>query len=191
MSSIAFAVPGLRTLAAGLLLLAAAVVLQGAGLVAAPGHRAGSLWWQAGSLALAGVGTLTVLGGLLHTRIRVRELVQRLEQPIVVAVVEWQSDRGEDPAVVVGDSVPGVQRPVAALLARLAGDGALNYVDDAWVAEHPRPDLGDPAAVAEYLDAVREQTTDAWVTLYGPVGSRAPGAFLLTYHDVRADRPDK
>jgi hypothetical protein len=57
------------------------------------------------------------------------------------------------------------------------------------VAEHPRPDLDDPAAVAQYLDALYEQTTDALVTLYGCGRVSEPGALLLTYDDVRAGRP--
>lgn len=180
---------GLRTLALALLLLFADLLLQLVAFVALPYHPACSTLFQLGSVFLLSTATLTALGGLLQTRIQVRELGQRLQQPIVVAVIEWQSDRADDPAVFLGDSVPGVRRPVAAFLARLAAEDSINDVDADWVAENPRPDLDDPAAVAQYLEVLHEQTTDAWVTLYGCGPVSEPGAFLLTYDDVRTGHP--
>lgn len=86
---------------------------------------------------------------------------------LVVAVIEWASTRADEPTVFVADSVDGAQRAVAEFLS--SGDVAIDDVDEAWHAANPAPDLDDASAVKAWLDALREQATDAWLTLYGAV----------------------
>jgi hypothetical protein len=100
----------------------------------------------------------------------------------VIGVIEWSSDSGTDPAVFLADSVTAVRAAVAQYLIPLIGDIA--YIDAAWIAGHPAPDLADAEVVEAWLDDLRAATTDAWLTIY--TGSDSPGSD--TYADVRAAR---
>jgi hypothetical protein len=97
----------------------------------------------------------------------------------VIGVIEWSSDSATEPAVFLADSVTAVRAAVARYLIPLIGD--TGYIDAAWIAGHPAPDLGDAEAVEAWLDDLREATTDAWLTIY--TGSDSPGSD--TYADVR------
>lgn len=93
---------------------------------------------------------------------------------MIIAVIEWASDRADDPTVFVGNDADAVRRAVAELLIPLASSGEGIYdIDAEWPAEFPAPDLGDVAAVTKWLADLREATTDAWLTLYSERDSAA------------------
>jgi hypothetical protein len=100
----------------------------------------------------------------------------------VIGVIEWSSDSALEPDVFLGDSAEQVKVAVVERLWPMVEDGDINYIDASWLAEHPKPDTADAAAVSEWLDELREATTDAWLTLY----SRARQTGSDTYHDLRA-----
>lgn len=103
---------------------------------------------------------------------------------MIIGVIEWSSDSGEDPCLFVGDSVEAVRRAVVEFLAPMAAE-SINYIDHDWMAEFPAPDLDDAAAVSEWLEALRAQTTDAWLTLYGSETDVGDSAYVVKYKDVR------
>jgi hypothetical protein len=104
---------------------------------------------------------------------------------MIIAVIEWNSDSGEEPAVFVADTDAAARRAVAEYLREFLptedDEGSINYIDSDWVREFPFPDLGDEVAVRDWLAEFREATTDAWLTLYGDEGSSHRDKF----HDVR------
>lgn len=109
---------------------------------------------------------------------------------MIIATLEWNSDKGEPPIVVVADNEVSVRRAVVeAITPHLpTEDGAesdVNYIDSEWVSDHPLPALDDDAAVSEWLDAFKEETTDLWLNVYAGEG---PGD---TYIDARSlgERP--
>jgi hypothetical protein len=116
---------------------------------------------------------------------------------VIITVLEWNSDSGEQPIVIVADDKPAARR---AALAEIAGhlpiaagleipvdagdgEGEINYIDREWVAAHPLPDSSDDAAVRAWLDAFKEETTDLWLSLYEK-GPNQP-SHDATYQDVR------
>ncbi len=86
---------------------------------------------------------------------------------MIIGVIEWASDSAAEPTVFVGDDVASVRRAAAKVVARQIDDGNVSYIDGGWRAEHPTPDFDDEDSVEEWLSAVREATTDAWLGLYG------------------------
>jgi hypothetical protein len=101
---------------------------------------------------------------------------------IVIGVVEWSSDVPRSPSLFVGDTAADVQRGVARFLVSKAADDEINYVGPDWVDEFPLPADADDTAVGEWLDALQAQTTDAWLTLYGPGLEAGDGG---TFTDLR------
>lgn len=99
----------------------------------------------------------------------------------VIGVIEWSSDKAAEPAVFLADSEVDVRRAVVEFLAPSVGRGDIAYITEAWVAQWPTPDLADDAAVTAWLDALREESTDAWLTIYY-AGGDAGGDM---YRDVR------
>jgi hypothetical protein len=97
----------------------------------------------------------------------------------VIAVIEWQSNSGLEPAVWLGDSAEELRAAVARYLWPMAYD--LGYITEEWVAEHPEPDYADPASVQAWLDELRGATTDAWLNIY----THGTEATSTTYHDIR------
>lgn len=93
---------------------------------------------------------------------------------MIIGVIEWSSDRAEDPTVFVGATVDAVHRAVAEFLIPMAEGGVhLTDIDEEWSDEFPSPDLDDPEVVKQWLADLREATTDAWLTLYSERDSAA------------------
>lgn len=101
-----------------------------------------------------------------------------LNQP-VIALIEWSSESCQEPVVILAGTPAGARRAAAEYLKDYLptgvwvsdiddGEGEIDNIDSEWVEENPFPDLDDDAAVTTWLKALREATTDAWVTLYQP-----------------------
>jgi len=89
----------------------------------------------------------------------------------VIAVIEWSSDSGVEPALFLADAAPVARRAVIEHLTDYLPtpeqpEGSISYIDLDWVTENPLPDLDDDTAIQTWLEALREATTDAWVTLF-------------------------
>lgn len=100
----------------------------------------------------------------------------------VIGIIEWSSDSATEPAVFLGESETQVRRAIAEYLWPLANDGDINYIGSAWIADNPQPDYDDAESVKGWLEELRRETTDAWLTVYN--ASNSPGSD--TYHDLRA-----
>lgn len=99
----------------------------------------------------------------------------------VIGFIEWSSDRAAEPVAFLADSIPAVRAAATAFLTPLVKD--IDYIDGAWIAAHPTPDLGDDEAVKTWLDDLRAATTDAWLTIY----TRSDEPSSDTYADLRAE----
>lgn len=88
-----------------------------------------------------------------------------------IAVIEWGSVSADrEPDVFVADDKNGARRAFVEFMTTGTVVDLVNVydIDAQWVAEHPTPDLDDADAVAAWADAFKEQTTDAWLSIYGP-----------------------
>jgi len=100
----------------------------------------------------------------------------------VIGLIEFLSDSGAEPVVYVGDSVEQVRAEVARYLSSFIVN--IEYIDEEWIEENPTPDFDDAAAVAAWMEALRDATTDAWLTIYE--ATRSDGRGTDQYRDLRA-----
>ncbi len=98
----------------------------------------------------------------------------------VIGVIEWLSGSGVEPNVILGSTAEDVRARAAEFLASMLED--IEYIDQAWIDANPLPELEDAAAVKGWLDALQEQTTDAWLTIYAGAAEMTSN----TYQDIRA-----
>jgi hypothetical protein len=122
---------------------------------------------------------------------------------MIIAILEWNGDKGVSPAVFAADTVVAAQRAAIEHISQYLptakdasvpgkstvehaepNDGSINYVDGFWVRENPLPDLDDAAAVDNWLTAFKAQTTDLWLNIYTGVVNAAQQS-ETTYLDVR------
>lgn len=88
----------------------------------------------------------------------------------VIALIEWRSTSGINPAVILADDHAGARRAAAKFLIGYLPTPAepaeqIELIDLAWVAANPAPDLNDADAVEAWLRVLNTTTTDAWVSL--------------------------
>jgi hypothetical protein len=86
---------------------------------------------------------------------------------MVIGVIEWSSGKAQEPTVFVSDDVESIRRNVAEYLVPMVGNGEVEEIDREWIEGHPTPNMLDSTAVEEWLDALRDYSTDAWLTIYG------------------------
>jgi len=105
----------------------------------------------------------------------------------VIATIEWSSDSGREPSLFLADTAPMARRAIVEHLTDYLPtpdepDGSISYIDLEWVSENPLPDLDDDTAIQAWLEALREATTDAWVTIFTAGNVVTSSTFL----DLRA-----
>jgi hypothetical protein len=113
------------------------------------------------------------------------------ESTPVIAVLEWNSDSGASPIVILADDRTQARRQaVEAIIPHLPTaeepDGEINYIKLPWVRDNPLPDLDDADAVRAWLRAFSDQTTDLWLTIYDAGGRPQTGPGNDTYIDARS-----
>lgn len=111
------------------------------------------------------------------------------------ALIEWASESGEAPEMIAGHDLDAILAKIVTTLRNALPEEDWAYADDPkFLAEHPYPDVTDPAAVQQWLEDMREATTAPWIELYRwdetKVATSADNfALRLAYRDGPLPRP--
>ena len=110
-----------------------------------------------------------------------------MNNPEIIALIEWSSDSGQSPVVIVADTPHDARRTYLKMITGdFCGLTDVEYIDQEWIDQHPAPDLNDEDAVEAFCEAIHEATTDAWLSLFGPRPLGSSNVFGDYYIDVRA-----